>query len=163
MSKSKEPIFKCPNDIKISVAKHTGEVVLDEECCTSVSVILKNTGEIATSFFGAHNPEVVRMLEKTLKLYFKSIKKTLRSEYKKESQEEIKVVSETLPDKDKWNGEPVPEVKEEAKEKWIKETTKKLSQESVKKPSSKTSNKTNTITRKTSSTKKSASNKKTTK
>ena len=109
MSKSKEPIFKCPNDIKITMSKFTGEVMLDEECCTTVSVIMKNTGEIATSFFGAHNPEVIKVLEKTIKMYFKSIKKTLKSEFRKQ-EDEIKVVSEDLPDESKWNGQPVPEI-----------------------------------------------------
>lgn len=126
MPKSNEPIFKCPNDIKVNVTKFNGEVVLDEECCTSVSVILKNTGEIATSFFGAHNPEVVKLLEKTLSMYFKSIKKTLKNEYKKQSEDDIKVVSDDLPEENKWSGEDVPDVKVDAKDNWIKETTKKL-------------------------------------
>ena len=122
MAKSKEPIFKCPNDIKVNVSKFNGEVILDEECCTSVSVILKNTGEIATSFFGAHNPEVIKMLDKTLRMYFKGIKKTLKQEYKKQSEEEIKVVDEDLKEESKWDNNPVPEVKEDKKEEWIKES-----------------------------------------
>jgi len=113
MSKSKDPIFKCPNDIKVSVSKYNGEVILDEDCCTTVSIIMKNSGEIATSFFGAHNPEVIKVLEKTLKMYFKSIKKTLKSEYRKETEEEIKVVGEDLKEEDKWNGQPIPELEKD--------------------------------------------------
>ena len=38
-----------------------------------------------TSFLGAHNPEIIKNLEKALKLYFKGIKKTLKSKYKDDS------------------------------------------------------------------------------
>lgn len=110
MSKKQEPIFKCANDLKMSITKVGGEVVIDEECCTAVSVILKNTGELATSFFGAHNPEVVKILEKTLKIYFKNIKKTLRENYK-EADEEIKVLDKDIPKEAKWKGEDVPDEK----------------------------------------------------
>ena len=97
MSKDNKTLFRCGNDLKINVSKCTGETVLDEECCTIVGVILKNTGEIATSFFGAHNPEVIKVLEKTLKVYFKSIKKTLKQEFKKEGSNDIKVVDKDIP------------------------------------------------------------------
>lgn len=108
MSEEDKKVFKCPNDFKVTMSKHNGEVVLDEECCTAVSIILKNTGEIATSFFGAHNKDVIKILEKTLKVYFKSIKKTLKTEASME--EEIKVVGGEIPKEDKWNGEAVPDV-----------------------------------------------------
>ena len=110
MSKDNKTLFRCGNDLKINVSKCTGETVLDEECCTVVGVILKNTGEIATSFFGAHNPEVIKVLEKTLKVYFKSIKKTLKQEFKKEGSNDIKVVDKDIPNENKWQGEPVPDI-----------------------------------------------------
>lgn len=109
-----EKIFKTPNDLKINVTKSNGEVVIDEECCTMVSIILKNTGDIAASFFGAHNPEVVKILEKSLKGYFKGIKKELKNNYKTQ-EEEIKVLNEEIPSQDKWSGEKVPDVEEESK------------------------------------------------
>ena len=119
MEKKEKTLFKCANDLNVKVTKYNGEVVLDEDCCTSVSIILKNSGEIATSFLGSHNPQLVRVLEKTLKGYFRSIKKTLKKEYKQDSEEEIKVVSDDLPEDSKWNGQPVPdmEVKPESQEK----------------------------------------------
>ena len=112
MEENNENMFKTPNDLKVTVAKSNGEVVIDEECCTMVSIILKNTGDIAASFFGAHNPEVVRVLEKSLKEYFKGIKKELRKNYYENSEDEIKVVKEEIPTSDKWSGEPVPELEE---------------------------------------------------
>ena len=109
----KENMFKTANDLRVNVTKSNGEVVIDEDCCTMVSIILKNTGDIAASFFGAHNPQVVRILEKSLKGYFKGIKKELKKNYLDESNEEIKVMSEEdIPDKDKWSGEEVPDLKE---------------------------------------------------
>ena len=108
-------IFKTPNDMTVKVSKFNGEVVLEEECCTCVSIILKNSGDMATSFLGSHNPQLVKVLEKTLKQYFKSIKKELKKEYKN-TEEEIKVVSEDIAEENKWNGQPVPDVEvEEAK------------------------------------------------
>lgn len=85
-------LFKCPNDLKVTIVKDNGEVVVDESCCTNLSILVKNSGEIATSFLGAHSPEMIKVLERSLKVYFKSIKKTLRAEYKREGNEEIMVV-----------------------------------------------------------------------
>ena len=110
MEEKDEKLFKTPNDLKVNVTKSNGEVVIDEECCTMVSIILKNSGDIAASFFGAHNPDVVRVLEKSLKGYFKGIKKELRKNYYDSSEEEIKIIGESIPDKDKWSGEQVPDL-----------------------------------------------------
>ena len=55
-----EKIFKCPNDLKVTVKKDGGEVVLDEECCTGMVILLKNDGNMATSFYGYHNEKLNR-------------------------------------------------------------------------------------------------------
>lgn len=109
MEEKDEKVFKTPNDLKVNVAKSNGEVVIDEECCTMVSIILKNTGDIAASFFGAHNPDVIRVLEKSLKGYFKSIKKELKRNYLQE-EEEVKLIQEDIPSENKWSGESVPDI-----------------------------------------------------
>lgn len=85
-------MFKCPNDLRVSIKKDNGEMVLDESCCTNLSILVKNSGEMATSFIGAHSPELIRVLEKSLKKYFKTLKKTLKEEYKKPSPDDIKVI-----------------------------------------------------------------------
>lgn len=87
-----ENIFKCPNELRVSIKKDNGEMVIDEDCCTNLSILVKNTGEIATSFLGAHSPELIKILDKTLKKYFKILKKTLKEEYKKPSSDDIKVI-----------------------------------------------------------------------
>lgn len=110
MEEKNKKIFKTSNDLKVNVTKINGEVVIDEECCTMVSIIMKNTGEIGASFFGAHNPDVIKVLEKSLKTYFKGIKKELKKRYKSD-EDEIKVVASDLPEEDKWNVEKVPATK----------------------------------------------------
>lgn len=108
--KSDETLFKCPNDLKINITKTNGEVVIDEECCTTVSIVLKNSGELATSFLGAHNPEIVKVLERATKLYFKSIRKTLKEAFKsEENPEDFTLLNEDLPEENKWDGQPVPD------------------------------------------------------
>lgn len=122
-------IFKTPNDMTVKVSKFNGEVVLEEECCTCVSIILKNSGEMATSFLGSHNPQLVKVLEKTLKQYFKSIKKELKKEYKN-TEDEIKVMAEDIAEENKWNGQPVPDVEVEE----MKALEKRLSPKNGKSP-----------------------------
>lgn len=79
---NKPLIFKCSNDLRLTLKKGNGEYVIDEDCCTAISLLVKNTGEIATNFSGAHSPNLVKILEKSLKRYLKDLKKTLKKEYK---------------------------------------------------------------------------------
>lgn len=147
MEEKDEKLFKTPNDLKVNVTKSNGEVVIDEECCTMVSIILKNSGDIAASFFGAHNPDVVRVLEKSLKGYFKGIKKELRKNYYDSSEEEIKIIGESIPDKDKWSGEQVPDLPEGVKPSKIPAT--KVSPVTKKEKPAKATKKTTKETKKT--------------
>lgn len=73
--------FETENDLRLTIKAEEKEILVDEVCCTSVNIILKNDGQIMTSFLGAHNPEIIKNLEKALKLYFKGIKKTLKLKY----------------------------------------------------------------------------------
>lgn len=99
-----EKMLKTGNDLTVDIKKSNGEIVFHEECCTTIQLVLKNSGEIATSFFGAHNPQIVKIFDKSLKKYFKALKKRLKNEYKN-SEEEVKLLSEELPDDKKWHGE----------------------------------------------------------
>ena len=76
--------FETENDLRLTIKAEEKEILVDEVCCTSVNIILKNDGQIMTSFLGAHNPEIIKNLEKSLKLYFKGIKKTLKQKYNEE-------------------------------------------------------------------------------
>ena len=55
-------LFKCANDLNVTVKKDNGEIVMNEDCCTCVNLVLKNTGELATSFLGSHNPDIIKVL-----------------------------------------------------------------------------------------------------
>ena len=74
--------FHTQNDIKVHITDTKGEPLLTEDCCTCINILLKNNGELATSFLGSHNPYIVDLLEKAQKAYFKQLKKTLLKEYK---------------------------------------------------------------------------------
>lgn len=90
-------LFKCPNDIRLTIKKDNGEYIIDESCCTTISVIVKNTGEIATNFSGSHNPDLVKILSKAMKRYMRELKKKLKADYK-EAREELKLKREDIPD-----------------------------------------------------------------
>ena len=73
--------FNTENDLRLVVTGEKEEYLVDEKCCTCINIILKNDGQIMTSFLGAHNPEIVKTLEKAQKAYFKELKKTLKRKY----------------------------------------------------------------------------------
>lgn len=100
---NKPLIFKCPNDLRLTLKKDNGEYVIDEDCCAAISLLVKNTGEIATNFSGAHSPNLVKILEKSLKRYLKDLKKTLKKEYKI-ANDELTLSKDPLDEGKKWNG-----------------------------------------------------------
>lgn len=73
--------YNTPNDLNLKVVGLEDQELLNEKCCTCINVILQNNGNIQTSFLGAHNPEIVRNLEKAMKLYFKGLKKALKQHF----------------------------------------------------------------------------------
>lgn len=99
---NKPLVFKCPNDLRVTLKKDNGEYVIDEDCCTAISILVKNSGEIATNFSGAHSPELVKILDKSLKKYLKELKKTLKKEYKT-ANDELTLSQETLDEEKKWD------------------------------------------------------------
>ena len=78
----KEKMFDTDNHLKVEILdSKTKNKYVEQECCTCINILLTNDGEIATSFLGVHNDEIVHLLEKAQKLYFKKVKK----EFKKQS------------------------------------------------------------------------------
>ena len=100
--KKETPKLKCPNELNVTVKKDNGETVVNEDCCTSIVVLLKNSGDIATSFLGVHNKNIIKCLDRATKRYFKILKKTLKSIETQE--EEMSLVSEDLPEDMKLTG-----------------------------------------------------------
>ena len=76
--------YDTNNDLRLTIKAEDKEFLVDEVCCTSINIIMKNDGKIMTSFLGVHNPEIMKTLERALKAYFKGIKKTLKAKYKEE-------------------------------------------------------------------------------
>lgn len=74
--------FQVPNDINVVIQNKEKGVLLDEDCCTVINIMLTNEGKIATSFLGTHNPFIVSQLERAQKEYFRVLKKTLKKDYK---------------------------------------------------------------------------------
>ena len=95
-----DKIFKCPNHMKVTVKKDGGELALDEDCCTSMIILLKNDGNMATSFYGYHNEKVIKIMEKAQKKYFKSLKKRLKTE---SVEDDITIKAEDMPEDKKWD------------------------------------------------------------
>lgn len=76
-----EAIFETDNDLNVAIIKNNKDLLLNENCCTCVNIMLSNDGRILTSFLGCHNPYIVEQLEKAQKMYFKSLKKALKQQY----------------------------------------------------------------------------------
>ena len=72
--------FDTENDLTVTVA-HGKDVLVKEECCTCITIVLNNEGKIMTSFMGGHNPYIISQLEKAQKVYFKSLKQALKKDY----------------------------------------------------------------------------------
>lgn len=97
-------LLKCGNDLKITVTKLNGEVIQDEECCTVVNLIMKNTGEIGTSFLGAYNMELVKLFEEVMANYMKTVKKEMKKQFKNPDNDDITVnKDEPLAEDKKWS------------------------------------------------------------
>ena len=112
MEETKETLIKSANDLKINITKLNGEIVVDEECCTSIVLMLKNTGEIGTSFLGAHNPDILKALKKAINKYFRLLKKQLKTAPNEENievnknedlKEEIKLNNDNIENKNNTN------------------------------------------------------------
>lgn len=89
-SEKADLVFNTPNELKIKVTKFTGQTILDEDCCTSLNMVVKNDGQIQGNFLGAYNEELLKLLKRATKEYFKVLKKNLKS---KPNDENISVES----------------------------------------------------------------------
>lgn len=76
----KEIKFNTENDLNVAIIKDGKDLLINEDCCTCVNIMLRNDGQILTSFLGSHNPYIVAQLEKAQKFYFKSLKKALKQQ-----------------------------------------------------------------------------------
>ncbi|MBQ9792069.1 MAG: hypothetical protein IJW28_05790 [Clostridia bacterium] len=98
----KEKLFDTENHLHIDVVdSKTKNKYISQDCCTCINILLTNDGDIATSFLGVHNDDIIKLLEKAQKLYFKKIKKEFKKQtdsIKKESKKysSIKIKNKKL-------------------------------------------------------------------
>lgn len=134
-------LFKCPNDMYLSIRKDSGEMIIDESCCTILSVMVKNTGEINTNFSGSHNPDLVKVLSKAMKKYLRELKKKLRADYRV-AREELELKSEDIPEDMKFDASKEVETErpwdKDKVDSVEKDTTKETKKPTAKKTTSKT-------------------------
>ncbi len=72
--------FDTENDLNVAIIKDGKDLLINEDCCTCINVMLKNDGQILTSFLGSHNPYIIAQLEQAQKYYFKGLKKALKAQ-----------------------------------------------------------------------------------
>ena len=143
-------LFKCPNDMYLSIRKDSGEMIIDESCCTILSVMVKNTGEINTNFSGSHNPNLVKVLSKAMKKYLRELKRKLKADYKI-AREELELREEDIPEDMKFDASK--EVETERPWNIDKEEVKAEEKAPAKKPATKKNSSTKSTTKKTTNTK----------
>ena len=79
-NEEKKPTLGVENDLRVVISSKADGILFDQICCTCINIILNDDGEIATSFMGIHNENIIKELEHAQKAYFKAIKKTLKEE-----------------------------------------------------------------------------------
>lgn len=124
--------FETINELNIKVT-NVKETLIDETCCTALTICLNNEGDVFTSFVGAYNPEIIKMLGKVQRRYFKNLIKKL----KKQNQEVVNNITngkventETIEEQKK---EKVKKVHERDKKKTEKDKTDKKENENEEK------------------------------
>lgn len=72
--------IQTENEINIKITnKLSKSVLIDEDCCTLLTISLTNEGNIFTSFLGAYNEDIIKLLKRTQKTYYKGLLKKLRN------------------------------------------------------------------------------------
>lgn len=76
--------IETENELNFKVTNTTSnQTLIDENCCTLLTVSLTNSGDIFTTFLGAYNEDILKMLKHTQKQYYKSLIKKLRASQNK--------------------------------------------------------------------------------
>ncbi len=68
------------NELNFKVTNtNNKQTLIDENCCTLLTISLTNSGDIFTTFLGAYNEDILKLLKHTQKQYYKNLIKKLRS------------------------------------------------------------------------------------
>ena len=70
--------FKALNELNIKITNND-KTLVDENCCTAITISLNNEGNVFTSFVGAYNPEIINLLQKVQRRYYRNLIKKLKA------------------------------------------------------------------------------------
>lgn len=70
--------FKALNELNIKITNND-KTLVDENCCTAITISLNNEGNVFTSFVGAYNPEIIKLLQKVQRKYYRNLIKKLKA------------------------------------------------------------------------------------
>ena len=70
--------FKALNELNIKITNND-KTLVDENCCTAITISLNNDGNVFTSFVGAYNPEIIKLLQKVQRRYYRNLINKLKA------------------------------------------------------------------------------------
>lgn len=70
--------FKALNELNIKITNND-KTLVDENCCTAITISLNNESNVFTSFVGAYNPEIIKLLQKVQRRYYRNLIKKLKA------------------------------------------------------------------------------------
>ena len=70
--------FKALNELNLKITNND-KTLVDENCCTAITISLNNDGNVFTSFVGAYNPEIIKLLQKVQRRYYRNLIKKLKA------------------------------------------------------------------------------------
>ncbi|MDY5042128.1 MAG: hypothetical protein SPF07_04090 [Eubacteriales bacterium] len=70
--------FKALNELNIKITNND-KTLVDENCCTAITISLNNEGNVFTSFVGAYNPAIIKLLQKVQRRYYRNLIKKLKA------------------------------------------------------------------------------------
>lgn len=85
--------YESLNELNLKITQGD-KTLIDELCCTAVTVALNNDGEVFTSFVGNYNAEILKLLKNVHKTYYKNLLKKLKHKQKEEGSEKTKPETE---------------------------------------------------------------------
>lgn len=141
--------IETENELNFKVTNKGNETLVDENCCTLLTISLNNNGDVFTTFLGAYNKDILKLLKKTQKTYYSNLLKRLKQNNTIEpTEEEIKQSEQ----KEQNKSEAKTETENKATTKPTEQT--KAKKETKTNQTKKASNKTNSTKEKTNNEKK---------
>lgn len=66
--------IKTSDNLNIKILNtEENKVLVEENCCTALTITLNKNGDVFTSFLGVYNDEILKTLKKVQKTYYKNL------------------------------------------------------------------------------------------